>query len=402
MKTTLNVKAIEAAKPGSAACLDMFDAITPGLCLRVTAAKKSWCFVFTPPGATSRTRMGFGTYPATDLATARTKASELRGLVEAGKDPRHAATAAKAVKTIAQLIEERLAMKVRGKLRSAAQTEWRYAKYVTPLVGNVPVREFRIDPHYNRVIDPLVARGKLRMAGVIHVDLISLFDFAEKRDAVDHSPIRKAENPFKYVPCKRWLEAEEIATLWDKLPAALHRSPQIAQILRLLIVTGQRSSEVAGMARAELDMKARTWTIPAERSKNGHEHVVPLSALALRLIREAMRDTNGEYLFPDTAGEGPIRNYVISHLVGRALERIGIAYWTPHDLRRTVGTHLSKLGVSDGDIGQVLNHRSTTKSTVTQQVYNQNTYLAEKRAALDTWGGFLAKLVGMEELRAAA
>lgn len=411
MKTTLNTKALDAATAGSKPCLDMFDAMTPGLCLRVTAAKKSWCFVFTPPGGSARTRLGFGTYPATPLKDARTKAEELRGMVEQGRDPRHIA-AASAPKTIAQLIQDRLDMEVNGKLRSAAEIAWRYAKYVAPIIGSVPVRDFRVDPHYNKVVNPIVKAGKNRMAEMVHVDLTALFNFAVDQEVVEFSRMAGRKKRFeKYVPCDRWLSEQEIVTLWGSLPTALGRAPKVQRAIRLMLATGQRSGEVIGMSHSELNLDKALWTIPAARAKNGYEHVVPLSALAMKLVREAVREAGGEYLFPREKEDRPKDSREVANAVDYvrllakdgAADKFGIPYWTPHDLRRTVGTHMSKLGVSDGDIGQVLNHRTTTKSTVTQQVYNQNTYLKEKREALDKWGAFLAALVGVETgLRVAA
>lgn len=402
-KITLTTKYLDAVKAPAKTRIDIFDALTPGLNLRVTADKKSWSFVYTPPGSTTRARLSLGTYPATPLLDARQRATEARSKIEAGTDPR-TVVAAEKPKTIAELAEERLALEVRGHQRRADEVEWRYKKYILPLIGNVAVQDFKIDPHYNKVIDPLRKRGKIRMAGVLHVDLSSLFDFAMRRGAIEFSRMAAAVNPHKYVPCERWMAADEIAKLWHSLPGALPKTPGTQLIIRLLLATGQRSNEVAGISRSEIDLEKALWTLPAARSKNGYEHVIPLNALAVALLREAMRKTNGEFLFPREDGQGSRGSNDVATAIDYArkvetkdaLGKFGIAYWTPHDLRRTVGTHLSKLGVSDNDIGHVLNHRTTTKSTVTQQVYNQNTYINEKRAALDTWGMYLADLVGVQ------
>lgn len=416
MKQALSPKWIDGkdCTNGAKPCVDFFDTITPGLCLRVTNGKKSWGLVFTPPGGTSRTRMALGSYLGNGLGmtllAARAAAGEAKALLDAGTDPR-AVVAAERPKTVAELIEERLALRVRGHHRRADEVEWRYTKYVIPLVGDVAVKDFKIDPHYNRVIDPLEKRGVLRLATMVRADLTALFDFAVERGVMEFSRLTKVKKLFKYVPCDRWLTAEEIATLWHSLPAALPRTPDTQAVVQLLLATGQRSNEVAGMTRSEIDTEKAIWTLPAARSKNGHAHAIPLNALAMFLIRERLRHTNGEYLFPRENGKGckssndvaTAIDYARNRKVENPLGLFEIAYWTPHDLRRTVATHMSKLGISDGDIGQVLNHRTTTKSTVTQQVYNQNTYLKEKREALDKWGAFLANLVGVETgLRVAA
>ena len=93
--------------------------------------------------------------------------------------------------------------------------------------------------------------------------------------------------PATSAPRERVLSDAEIKKLWLSLPTALPRSVACQQIIKLCLLTGQRVGEVAGMTRAELDLQARTWTIPAARSKNKHAHVVPLSGGAIAVIKEA-------------------------------------------------------------------------------------------------------------------
>lgn len=404
MKITMTTTILDAAKCPPKGRVDIFDAMTAGLNLRVTEGRKSWSFVYTAPGTSTRARLSLGTYPATTLKDARTRAIEARGHLEGGIDPRNLATAAEAPKTIAQLVEERLSMEVRGKLRRAAEMEWRYNKYVLPLIGKVPVKDFKIDPHYNRVKDPIVKRGKMRMAGMVYQDLNGLFQFAIERGTIEFSQMARVKRPDVYVPRDIWLKDHEIKTLWDSLPTAIDQSPAIQRIIQLLLATGQRLQEVAGIARHEIDLKAATWTLPAARAKNGYEHVIPLNAVAVSILRSAMRDTNGKFLFPNKKGDGPQDGRNIDTTIARArsartdapLGKFGVASWRPHDLRRTVATHMSKLGVPHLAISHVLNHVTNTKATITQAVYDKHDYMPEKREALDKWGAFLAQLIGAE------
>lgn len=102
----------------------------------------------------------------------------------------------------------------------------------------------------------------------------------------------------------RTLDEGEIRTLWTGLPRSLARSRASQEILKLCLVTGQRVGEIAGMRRGELDLANTTWRISATRTKNGHEHAVPLSPLAIEVIHGALmigRD-EPEFVFPDTNG----------------------------------------------------------------------------------------------------
>jgi len=156
------------------------------------------------------------------------------------------------------------------------------------------------------------------------------------------------------------------------------------------LLTGQRVGEVAGMQRDELDLRARIWTIPATRSKNGHAHDVPLSEDALAVIREA---TSKSFLFPDRGKNAGLTSHEVSKTIRRAQERFGLAQWTAHDLRRTAVTNMAKLGVSPIVLGHVINHRSVTKSGVTLSVYSQYDYAKEKREALELWAAHLNAIV---------
>lgn len=424
------LKSVKTDKPQQ----DYFDAGCTGLSIRVTkAGKKTWSFYYTSPRDGDRARSSIGTYPGTMLEPARTRAKALRTLVEAGTDPRDVQPE-EAAKTMADLIEDRLAMEVRAEinpetgkvireaLRTADEIERRFTVNVLPIVGTIAVKAFRITD-LNKVIDPIKKRGAKRMAGQTYTDLTTLFDFAVGRGeyGITHNPIAQVKVDKGWETRKRNLNLEEIKIVWGLLPTALAKSPHIPTILKLCLATGQRLSEVAGMPRSELNLQKRVWVIDKTRVKNEHDHAVPLNDLALQLIGEAMRKTGGEFLFPGRSGKVAITHRVVDKAVlkahasreGLPLGKFGIAQWKPHDLRRTLGTQVLAKGnglYADGELllmkfkkHLVLNHRSATKGNVGDEVYDMNEYLEEKRDLLDKWGAFLANLVGEETgLRAVA
>src|SRR5262249_52360701 len=125
---------------------------------------------------------------------------------------------------------------------------------------------------------------------------------------------------------------------------------------------------------------ARLWSIPGARTKNKYSHVVPLSHTALALINEA----NGDPLFTITPKN-------VGAIVSRA--KIGIAPFSPHDLRRTALTGMAKLGVPPLILGHIANHRTTTKAGMTLSVYVHHAYEKEKREALELWADRLRGIV---------
>jgi integrase len=135
--------------------------------------------------------------------------------------------------------------------------------------------------------------------------------------------------------------------------------------------------------------------LPAERAKNGHAHRIPLSDLAVDLIKDAAADAgNSAWLFP--RGAGALRPITVANIIARGNRsgRFGIAPWSAHDLRRTCLDGLAKLGVLPVVIGHCANHRSVSKGGVTFAHYVQHAYEAEKRTALDLWADRLAAIVG--------
>jgi hypothetical protein len=177
---------------------DYFDdsAATPGLALRVSKGGcRTWSFLFTPPGTSTRARMTLGTYPATSLARARTLAIEARGHVEANRDPRrvlHEQTAN--ALTVAALVESFLEKHARPNLRSADEIERRLAKDVLPILGTLKVADLhRRD--MNRVVDPVLKRQSPVEAARVFEDLRSVVRWAVARGDLDHNPIDGMKKP---------------------------------------------------------------------------------------------------------------------------------------------------------------------------------------------------------------
>jgi integrase len=152
------------------------------------------------------------------------------------------------------------------------------------------------------------------------------------------------------------------------------------RIVRLLILTGCRRDEIGALQWSEIDFDAKTITLPAIRTKNGQQHVVPLCKDALQILQEIPR-RDCDRVFGRRAG--------FSHWSKskRLLDaQLKLAPWTLHDLRRTVRTGLGKLGIAPHVAEAVLNHLPPKLI----RTYDRNTYAAEKREALDRWASHLA------------
>jgi integrase len=270
---------------------------------------------------------------------------------------------------------------------------------VVPVIGGIALSTLR-RRDVRDVTEGIARRGAPVEAARVFEDIRAMLRWAVEHEYLDHSPAEGMAKPAGGKPRERFLSDGEIATLWAGLAAALPRSVQCQRIIRLCLATGQRVGEIAGITRSEIDLSAREWRLPGSRTKNKHPHVVPLSDLAILVIKAALIGEDGEFLFP--CGKGHLSGAAVARTIvraneaeeGRPLGRFGIASWSAHDLRRTCLTNMARLGVAPHVIGAVANHRSVTKASVTMAHYIAYSYAAEKRAALDLWAERLAAIVG--------
>jgi integrase len=192
-------------------------------------------------------------------------------------------------------------------------------------------------------------------------------------------------------PGTGYLSDGELKAVWE---AAQRLEQPYAAFVKLLILTGARRGEIAEMRWQEIDLAGKLWTLPGTRTKNGVEHVVPLSDSAVAILTG----------LPRIAGSAPVltlngRNSITGfHLLKQRLDAAMPADtppWTIHDLRRTFASGCARLGIAVHVVEAALNHRSGTIKGVAA-VYNRYSYDAEKRTALETWSRYVEALVSGE------
>jgi integrase len=229
-----------------------------------------------------------------------------------------------------------------------------------------------------------------------------LFRYALERGEISDNPIRLMAKPAAPAPRLRVLTDAELAQVW--LSADTLRAPYGSFYKLLLLLTGQRREEVAGMNWSELDRTLAVWTIPASRAKNNKTHIVPLSSAVIAEL-DCVADVSGEKIpWPafgpvlTSGGRVSIKSYskgkvaldkAVALLRGQSAP---IDHWRVHDLRRTLATGLQKLGVRFEVTEAVLNHTSGSKGGVAG-VYQRHDWADEKRAALEAWAAYVGRLV---------
>jgi integrase len=260
-----------------------------------------------------------------------------------------------------------------------------------------------------RAIDAVKDRGAGVEANRLFEDVRAMVRWARGRGDLDQNLVDGMRKPTETIERDRVLSDSEIRIMWKALAGADMRE-STRRVIRLCLITGQRVGEVAGMTREEIDLDRAIWMIPAGRSKNKREHAVPLSDMAVRIVREqladvaALSDRKGRavpsFVFPGPGARAAVTGAAIAKAIKRleieergSVTIMGIAPWTAHDLRRTAATHMEELGISPFIIGHVLNHVSATKASITSRVYARYTYDKEKREALNLWADRLSGII---------
>ncbi|MCW2244758.1 integrase [Azospirillum fermentarium] len=243
----------------------------------------------------------------------------------------------------------------------------------------------------NLLLDEVVDGGAPVVANRLLAAVRKMFNWAASKDYVAANPCAGIMPPSAEDSRDRVLGDDELRRVWE---AASALGELFGPLVRLLILTGQRRDEVAGMRWSELDLDAGLWTIPKERAKNGKAHAVPLSVAAVAVLavlpRLEMDDgTPSDFVFT-TTGTTPVSGF------SKAKERLdllaGVEGWRFHDIRRTVTTGLARMGIAPQVADRILNHVQGTIRGVAA-VYNRHDYLDESRAALDAWAQRLDRIV---------
>lgn len=224
------------------------------------------------------------------------------------------------------------------------------------------------------------ARGR-KMADALG----SMFKWLARNRKIATNPCANSYRPEAPEARDRILTAAEIKRFWV---AAGELGSTFGPLLRLLLLTGCRLNEVAGMTRDEID--GDEWTIPGNRTKNGRPHVVHLTHLSKSLIASAPKIEKSRLVFT-TTGTTPVSGW--SKIKLRLDEAMGNPEpWRLHDLRRTAATGMADLQIAPHIVEAVLNHVSGAKAGVAG-TYNRAVYKPEKKAALERWANHVDGLV---------
>jgi integrase len=393
----LTEKAIGAAR-AKAGEVFLWDGELPGFGCRIKpSGAKTFLIQYRVGRATRRVKIG--RWPVMKVEPARIKALKLLAEIGDGGDPSARRRKERAMQgdTFDAAVIAFLAR--RKHLRTWSEADRIFRVYVTPAIGKRPLHEISRRELID-LLDKIADERGGSMANRTLAHLRPLFRWAVSRDVIGADPSANIPKPAKERPRQRVLDDTELRWVWRAADAIGGRR---GAFVKLLMLSGQRRSEVAGMRRSEFDRAARVWTLPVTRSKTAQLHEVPLPDVAWSIIDALPKngdcvlaenaDTDAGLLgfaFAKQALDVEIARLQLQQAADTGERVKPMATWTFHDLRRTVRTRLAALGVTAEIAELVIGHQRKG----IEAVYNLHGHRLEKAAALARWAAVLSGIIG--------
>lgn len=224
------------------------------------------------------------------LVNARKEAAKALALQAQGIDPSQAKREArrrqnseesKNTETFDEVLNLYVERHCKPNLRTWREVERILRKDASPAFGSIPINEIT-KRHISKLLDDVVDRGAIRVAGILQSRLHGLLQWAVGRGYIEHNPSTAMPKVSQVVTRDRALTDEEVRLVWKAIEVLgwPHQT-----IFQLLILTGQRRSEIAEGRWSEIDLEQKIWRLPASRVKNKTPHQFPFAISGRTLSR---------------------------------------------------------------------------------------------------------------------
>jgi integrase len=364
----------------------VFDEDLAGFGLRFRNGRKIWIFQYAHGSGESRVngRITIGEYPALPPAKAREIAQDYYADVRRGGHP---AVEKKQKREEAQHTFGRLVVgylefqKEQLRPRSYTLVEY-YLNQLARTLHGLPATA--IDRRrIADLLDTIAKNNGAVSANRARSALSAMFSWSMRRGLYEgnRNPCADTEKLTKERGRDRVLSDSELVTLWNALG-----STDYDDVLRLLILTGQRAGEIGGLRWNEIDFEHDLISLPAQRTKNHQAHSFPMSEPVRKILKA--RTQKRDFVFG--RGAGGYNSWNRSKV--RLDAKIKLPDWRVHDLRRTVATGFQRLGTRLEVNEAVLNHVGGSRSGIAG-IYQRHTWEDEKKTALDRWAAHVLAVV---------
>jgi integrase len=380
------------------------------LWITVEGKTRRWSIRFKSPVTGRRREMGIGSYRDITLAEARALTAETRKLLLAGLDPIEqrlrdkAIIVPKAVLTFEAVTERYLADRKSGWSDPRAVPVWRSSlrRFAYPSIGEMAIEAVATE-NVIAILRPIWAT-KTETADRVRGRLERIFDYARTHGW------RHGDNPAQWKghlsnilpPRSSVAQVEHHAAVkWQDVAAvmvALGKSEGMAsRAVRFACLTAARSGEVRGAKWSEIDLRAKMWTIPAERMKANKEHRVPLSVPAIELLQQQWpvkgKPPADGLVFPGQKRNRPLSDVGLLKAVHTAL---GAKDATVHGFRSTFRDWVAESTEYPGEVAEMaLAHVIGSK---VEAAYRRGDLLEKRREMMEAWGRWCAGVIAADQV----
>lgn len=338
----------------------VFDDDTPGFCVTVSPqGKKVFYYVGRVNGVPTRSRLGV--FPTLTVDNARQAARVIVGDVARGVDVR--LRKQQGLATLDDLWGHFFKAHSKASKRTWQRDEKEYERLIRPEFGSVKLNDIsRSDVEgFVAKVEEQYGRGPARKARAL---LSVMFEKGIEWEWCEKNPVRKTRRP-EFDPRQRYLKVDEVTAFFNAVDSLRNETAQ--DFFKLCVYTGQRRANVASMEWTEIDFSARIWTVPAPKAKGKLAIVVPLSELAIGVLkrRKLAQRKPQQFVLPSRSKAGHYRNP--KDAWRRVMKAAGIENLRIHDLRRSLGAWQQAGGANLKTISQSLGHSSVE---ITAQTYS--------------------------------
>jgi integrase len=365
-----------------------------GLKLSSTGAR-SWVMRVMVAG--KRREFGLGSYPTTQLASAKDRARSTRDQIFAGNDPsvakREAKSALMAAKaksvTFKKLAEQYIEQHESAWKNSKHAAQWvsTLETYAFPVCGNMVVSDITT-PVVLKILEPIWP-SKTETASRLRGRIEAIIDYAIAKG------LREGPNPARWkghlaltLPAKRRVSpvVHHKSIPVEQMPPFFKSLKEMdgtaARALEFLILTAARSGEVREMLWDEVDLKAKTWTVPAQRMKGGREHRVPLSNSAIGILKNMKQQTKSKFVFEGNKLGKPLSDMSLTAVMRRM--KIDAV---PHGLRSSFRDWAAEETVFPNEVAEMALAHAVGNAV--EAAYRRGDLFDKRRKMMDDWAKYL-------------
>ena len=389
MSKALTQRGVDAARPKDKR-YGRADGLVPGHRLIVfPSGAKSYALFARVHGELINLKIGNAA--VLSLAQAREEARRKLTEIAKGLDPRAVKREAAAIETFETVAARYVERYAKAHTRRWRETERLLEHDAIPRWRHRPID--KITRHdVVALLDQIVDRGAPQTANRALATIRGLFNWAVARGALERSPCSSVAMPSPANKRDRVLGDSELMLVWR---AAAGLSYPAGHFVQLLLLTGQRREEIAGMRWSELDSDLTLLSLPGSRTKNNTPHQLPISSAVRDILQSVPRLTNSDFVLT-TNGHTSLAgfSYVKRNLdaaIAAANDGTPLEPWVWHDLRRSFASGAAALGIGLEVIEKVLNHQSSAFGGVAG-IYQRYNFRDEMAKALERWADHVSAL----------